>query len=217
MRSDLQIQQDVHAELRWEPSVHAAWIEVLVRDGIVSLLGHVCSYSQKMAAEHAVQRVAGVRAVAVKLEVRLEATGKRPDDDIAVAAKDALNWTAFVPKDRVTLSVLNGTIILSGDVDWAYQRVAALTAVHYLQGVISVDNQITVKPRVAVDGIQNDIEAALARRAHSDAHAISVSVRGSAVILTGTVSRWGDRELAIHAAWSAPGVYDVVDNLEMAS
>jgi len=217
MKSDVQIKQDFLAELQRDPSVHVAWIDVQVRDGIMSLMGHVCSHAERMEAQQAVQRVAGVRAQVVELEVGLGEAGERRVEDIAAAAKDALAWATLVPKGRVTLTALNGVITLFGIVDAADQRAAALAAVHHLHGVITVDDQITLKPRVAVDAIQGDIEAALARRAHNDAQAISVSPLGSAIVLKGTVSPWADRELAMYAAWSGLGVYEVIDNMAMAS
>ena len=47
MKTDNQLQQDVLAELRWEPSVNAAQIGTEVTNGIVTLAGHVASYSEK--------------------------------------------------------------------------------------------------------------------------------------------------------------------------
>jgi osmotically-inducible protein OsmY len=216
MKTDLQIQQDVLAELQWDPSVQAAAVGVEVKDGIVTLAGHVGSHAEKIAAQRAAHRVAGVKALTVELDVRLDELGRRLDADIAASVANVLAWTAFLPKDRVTLMVENGAVTLCGDLDWEYQRAAAIAAVQYMQGVRAIHNRITIKPQVAVDAIQGDIEAALQRRAHSDAQAISVSVKGSAVTLTGKISRWADRDLATHAAWGAPGVYNVVDNMEMA-
>lgn len=149
------------------------------------------------------------------LESRLDASGKRPDHELAAAARAALTWTAILPRDRVWATVEGGIITLLGDVDWAYQRTAALMAVNDLHGTASVCDLITVKPRITVGGIQSDIEAALAQRARGDAQAISVLVQGAAVTLSGALSHPGDRELALRAAWSAPGVSCVVDHMDL--
>lgn len=149
------------------------------------------------------------------LESRLDAPGKRPDHELATAAHAALAWTAILPRDRVRATVEGGVITLLGDVDWAYQRSAALMAVNDLHGTASVCDLITVKPRLTVGGIQADIEAALARRARGDAQAISVLVQGAEVILSGALSHPGDRELALRAAWSAPGVTQVLDHMDL--
>ena len=215
MKTDSQIQQDVLAELKWEPSVHAAGIGVEVKDGVVTLAGHVTSYAEKFDAERAAQRVSGVRALAVEMDVKLAGTSKRTDAEIAAAAESALQWTTFLPKNKVKVMVEKGWVTLTGEVDWEYQREAAKAAVRYLMGVTAVSDQIVIKPKVAVSAIKADIEAALKRRAHTDAQAISVSVKGSDVTLTGKVHSWSERELATNSAWGTPGVYNVIDDIEL--
>src|SRR5438105_227661 len=69
--SDTDLQRDILDELKWEPSVDPAHVGVAVKDGIVTLTGHVPSYAEKYAAERAAKRVRGVKAVANELDVRL--------------------------------------------------------------------------------------------------------------------------------------------------
>ena len=213
MKSDKQVQQDVIAELNWEPSVNAAQIGVEVKDGIVTLAGHVGSYAEKWDAERAAQRVSGVKALAIEMDVKLSGSSKRNDADIARSAESALQWTTFLPKDRVKVMVEAGCITLSGEVDWEYQRESAAGAVRYLMGVTSVSNQIAIKPKVSSSAVKSDIEAALKRRATADARKISVEVHGDDVTLTGTVHTWSERDLARHSAWGTPGVRNVVDKI----
>jgi osmotically-inducible protein OsmY len=213
MKSDAQVQQDVMAELKWEPSVNAAGIGVEVKDGIVTLAGHVGSYAEKWEAERAAQRVSGVQALAVEMEVRLSGSSTRTDADIARSAENTLQWTTFLPVDRVKVMVENGWIVLSGEVDWEYQRQSAASAVRYLMGVTGVSNQIALKSKVSSAAVKSDIEAALKRRATADAQTISVDVQGADVTLTGTVHSWSERALARNSAWSSPGVQNVVDNI----
>jgi osmotically-inducible protein OsmY len=216
MKTDTQLQQDVIAELKWEPSVNAAQIGVEVKDGIVTLAGHVNSYAEKWNAERAAQRVWGVKALAIEMDVTLPGSSKRNDADIARSAENVLEWTASLPKDCVKIMVENGWITLSGEVDWEYQRQAAVRAVRYLIGVTGVSDQITIKAKVASSAVKSDIEAALKRRAIDDAQNIAVEVRGTDVTLTGKVHSWSERELAEHAAWSTPGVRKVVDLITVA-
>jgi osmotically-inducible protein OsmY len=215
MKTDSQIQQDVLAELKWEPSVHAAGIGVEVKDGVVTLAGHVSSYAEKFDAERAAQRVSGVKALAVEMDVKLAGSSKRTDGEIAAAAESALQWTTFLPKNKVKVKVEKGWVTLTGEVDWEYQRESAKAAVRYLMGVTAVSDQIAIKPKVAVSAVKADIEAALKRRAHTDAQAISVSVKGSDVTLTGKVHSWSERDLATNSAWGTPGVYNVIDEIEL--
>ena len=213
MKSDKQIQQDVMAELSWEPSVNAAHIGVEVSDGIVTLTGHVTHYAEKLHAEQAAQRVDGVKALTVEMDVTLPGAGKRSDSDIAQSANSVLRWTTYLPTDHIKIKVENGRISLSGEVEWDYQRQGAVEAVHHLQGVTGVNNEITLKPQASASVVKADIEAALKRRAQKHAQAISVEVQGGDVTLTGIVNSWSERALAINSAWRAPGVRNVNDNM----
>ncbi len=213
MKTDSQVQQDVLAELKWEPSVNAAQIGVEVKDGIVTLAGHVGSYAEKYDAERAAQRVSGVKALAIEMGVTLPGFGKRNDADIARSAESALQCTTFLPKDSVKIMVEDGRVTLSGEVDWEYQRQSAAAAVRYLLGVTSVSDKIKIKHKVSASAVKSEIEAALKRHAHVDAQKISVEVRGADVTLTGKVPTWSERDMARNSAWGTPGVRNVVDNL----
>ena len=213
MKTDSQLQQDVIAELKWEPSVNAAQIGVEVKDGIVTLAGHVDSYAEKCDAERAAQRVSGVKALAIEMDVKLAGSSKRNDADIADSAESALQWITYLPKNSVKVMVEDGWITLSGEVDWEYQRQTAAAAVRYLMGVKGVRENIAIKSKVSLSAVKSDIEAALKRRAQADAQKISVEVRGADVTLTGTVHSWSERDLATHSAWGTPGVHNVVNNI----
>ena len=213
MKTDTQLQLDVIAELKWEPSVNAAQIGVEVQDGVVTLAGHVNSYAEKLDAEHAVQRVSGVKALAIEMDVKLAGLSKRTDADIARSAENVLQWTTYLPVNHVKVMVESGWVTLSGEVDWEYQRQAATGAVRYLLGVTGISDQITIKPNVSSTVVKSDIEAALKRRAKSDAHKISVEVQGADVTLTGKVHSWSERDLARNTAWGTSGVQHVVDHM----
>ena len=168
MKSDRQVQRDVIAELNWEPSINATRIGVEVSDGVVTLAGHVGSYAEKWDAERAAQRVVGVRALAVEMEVTLPGSSRRDDVDMARSAQNVLQWLANLPTDAVKVKVENGWVTLSGDVDWEYQRQAAAGAVRYLMGVTGVSDQITIVPNISTSAVKSEIESALKRRAKVD-------------------------------------------------
>jgi osmotically-inducible protein OsmY len=214
-KSDTQLQQDVLAELNWEPSIDAAGIGVEVKEGVVTLAGHVNTYAEKWDAERVTQRVPGVKALAMEMDVELEGMNNRTDADIARTAENVLQWTTYVPKDAIKIKVENGWVTLTGEVEWQYQRQAATTAIRYLMGVSGVSDQITILTKVSAPVIKSDIEAALKRRAEQDAHEISVSVHGADVTLTGKVHSWSERDLARSTVWGTPGVRTVVDNTTM--
>jgi len=217
MKTDSQLQQDVLAELKWEPSVNAAAIGVEVNEGVVTLAGHVSSYTEKLDAERAVQRVPGVKALAIEMDVRLFGLGKRVDAEIALAAQNVLQWMSVLPKDAIKVMVENGWITLSGDVEWQYQKQAAAGAVRYLMGVSGVTDDIVIGPKVSLSAIESDIETALKRRAVNNAPIVSVTIQGDDVTLTGTVNTWAERDLAWHCAWGATGVRNVVDKITISN
>jgi osmotically-inducible protein OsmY len=213
MKSDTQLQQDVMAELSWEPSVHAAQIGVEVTDGVVTLAGQVGSYHEKWNAQSAAQRVGGVKALVVNMEVLLPALSQRSDADIARAVENTLEWMTPEGKDNVKVLVERGQVLLSGEVDWQYQKVDAADAIRHLLGVTGVVNQIGLRHRVSRAEVKQEIEAALTRHARADAKRIQVEVKGADVVLTGFVESWAERQSALHAAWSAPSVQNVTDRL----
>jgi osmotically-inducible protein OsmY len=216
MKTDTELQQDVIAELAWEPSVHAEQIGVEVKDGVVTLAGHVGSFVEKWEAERAAERVSGVKALAVEMDVTLPGSSKRNDVDIARSARNVLEWSTYRPQHEIKVVVEAGWITLTGEVDWEYQRQAASNSIRGLIGVTGVSDQIVIKPKATVLPIKSDIEAALKRRIHSDAKHISVGVKGADVTLTGTVHSWSERDSARNSAWSTPGVRSVADNLTVA-
>ena len=214
MKTDRQLQQDVIDELRWEPAVQASSIGVEAEEGVVTIAGHVGSYAEKWAAEKAAQRVAGVKGVVDEIEVKLPDANKRSDADIVQAVSSALEWNAMVPDRAIRIVVDDGIVTLSGEVDWAYQRTAAIVAVRNLIGVRAVNDQITLKLHdTNVRDIKRKINAALHRLAQLDAAAISVDVAGGNVTLNGSVESWSERLAARNAVWAAPGVRNVIDNL----
>jgi osmotically-inducible protein OsmY len=159
MKTDSQLKYDVIAALNWELSVDASKIDVEVKHGIVTLGGHVDSYTEKLSVVRAVQRVSGVKALAFEMDAKLFGSSGRNDADIARSAQDALQWTTYVTKNQVQVVVQGGHVTLSGELDWEWQRQGAVSAVGHLIGVVNVNDQIVIKPKPSCGVVKPDIEA----------------------------------------------------------
>ena len=210
--SDMQLRQDVLDELEYEPSLNAAHIGVLAEGGVITLTGFVHNYAHKLAAEAAARRVKGVKAIADEIDVRYPSEEKTSDDQIAKRALDILAWDVLVPKSGIQVTVSNGRVTLGGTVDWYYEKKAAEEDVRKLSGVVGVFNKIEIKPPAKAENVKKKIEEALKRHAEVEAEGIRITVReNDNVLIEGKVDNWDERRAVEAAAWSAPGVR-VVEN-----
>jgi osmotically-inducible protein OsmY len=215
MKTDTQLKADVTAELAWDPAVNASGVGVIVKNGVVTLTGHLDTFAEKHAVERAVRRVAGVRGIAVELDVKLAANHKRSDSEIAQAATAALAQNVMVPAGKVKVEVENGLVTLTGEVDWSYQFASAEQSIRPLIGVRGLSNRITITARASSKDIGRQITAALTRQAVREANHIGIDVEGGVVTLRGKVHSLPEHDAAVGAAFSASGVSRVVDKLEI--
>ena len=215
MKSDIQIQEDVKREFKWDPLINESKIDVAVKNGVVTLSGNVDSYIKKIAAERDAKKIAGVKAIAEDIQIGVDVADNKTDTEIAAAVVNALKWHAGVKEEMIKAKVENGVVTLEGEVEWEYQRSNARKAVENLVGVRSVVNLITVKPKFSTSDIQQRINAAFHRSATVDAKQIDVTVSGSKVILNGKVRSLAEKEDAEAAVWNAPGVISVESKLEI--
>jgi osmotically-inducible protein OsmY len=215
MHTDRELQDQIMTALGWEPDIDLAHIGVSVNKGVVTLEGVVATLLEKAAAEDAARHVDGVRAVANDLEVSPCLAPRRRDPALAAAVADALKQRVDLPLDAIQATIGAGRVLLTGAVTWGSQRAAAELTVQQLPGVRSVTNEIIVKPQASVEDVKARIERAFHMNADIDAQNVRVEIRGGAVVLMGTVRSESERDQAERAVWSAPGVTNLDDRLQV--
>jgi osmotically-inducible protein OsmY len=215
-KSDSEIQQDVYDELEWDSRVEATHIGVVVENGVVTLRGTVRSHAERLAAQEAAHRVAGVLDVANDIDVKIPGSLVKTDTELAQAVRYALMWDVFVPHERIQSTVAHGWVTLDGTVENWQQRGDAERAIRNLPGVRGiVNNLIVVIPDGAPRAVQQAIEAALARHAIRAADRITVTVQDGTVILSGRVGSWAEKRAVVGAAGHAPGIRAIHDDLRV--
>jgi osmotically-inducible protein OsmY len=213
MRTDDELKQDVMDELYWDPSVNDDAITVAVKDSIVTLSGYVNSFMDKINAERIAEKVFGVKGIVQKIEIKLPHSVEHADEEISRAALEVLEWNTSVPNDRIKVKVKNGWVTLTGEVDSRYQRDVAEGAVCCLVGVVGFTNMITVKPSAVPEDLKEKIESAFQRHAALDARRLTVKTNGNKAILEGSVHSYIEKREAEDAAWVAPGICEVENNI----
>lgn len=216
MKTDVQVKGDVLAELKWDPEIDESKIGVVVNGGAVTLTGHVPTYRQKIAATAAAKRMAGVLAIVDEIEVRLPTDHRATDEGLAERIANVLRWNVSNQLPGIQAEVKNGVVTLSGMVDWQYQRSNILKNVEHVRGVVDVVSLIGLKPRISTVDVQNRIMDALKRHANIESSKIQVIALDGIVTLNGTVESMEEMNRVEDAAWTAPGVARVIDNLRVA-
>jgi len=208
-----ELQRDVAAELSWDPKVDSQEIVVSAEAGTITLCGTVASLRHKREAGRAAARVYGVTKVCNQLQVRRADGSPRDDAELRGEVLDALMLDGTVPM-TVEAEARNGLIILTGSTTWHYQRDEAEFLATSVPGVLAVANDITLTSKPDGRDIKTDISQAFRRSASLDADELSVDTTSyGTVILAGTVSTWAEHDEAVAAAWSAPGVIEVDDQI----
>ena len=212
-KTDTQLQHDVQAELMWDPAINDTHIGVQCDKGVITLSGHVPDFAQKWAAERAALRVGGVSAIAVEIQVDLVDPGKYSDADVSRSVSNVLQLMAPEYSQHIKVMVEKGWLTLSGDVEWNFQRHAAVRQVSHVLGVKGMSNNINIRPKLIARAVKEEVRAALQRRAIQDIDSIAITIDGPDITLSGCVHSWSEKALAKHAAACMPGVRDVIDKV----
>lgn len=213
MKTDLEIQKDVQAELSWEPAINSAEIGVSVKDGIVTLSGTLNSYYKKTMAENATRRVEGVRGIAENIEIRSGHGFIKNDTELASDVLTALHMQSLVDPSAIKVKVENGLVTLYGEVHWRYQRNMLASLIGNIAGVKNINNEITIHSAVVPKDLRYRINSAFHRHASLDAKNVQFEIDNDIVTLTGSVSSLLEKTEAENAVWSSPGVTRIINKL----
>ena len=207
---------DVGDELFWDPKLDNSAIAVSADDGTITLRGTVGSLREKLEAKKAAQRVFGVTSVDNHLQVRLMDDDKRADADLRADVLQALMLDSLVPA-TVDAKVQDGFVTLTGTADWQYQRDEAELVASNIVGALDIDDEVELNhPTPSPANVQDSIRSAFKRNAALDADDLSISSDNGSVTVSGVVSSWAEHDEALDAAWAAPGVMSVDDELIVA-
>ena len=214
-KTDTELKTDVLSELKYEPGIKIAEIGVWVKDGTVTLNGSVSSYSDKNKAVSAVKRIAGVKAIADDIAIKLMNPMNYTDGDIAASAIMHIDSCTLVPTNSINVTVRHGWITLDGEVEWGYQKNAAANVVKHLSGVKGLFNSVLIKPKLTPSAmsVETAIKSAFTRNALLDANKVQVEIDEGKVILRGNVRNFAELDEAERVAWAAPGVSMVENHL----
>jgi osmotically-inducible protein OsmY len=212
--TDDQLQLDVAAELFWDPKVSSAAIAVSASVGTITLRGTVGSLREKREAKKAAERVYGVIGVNDELQVRIPDKDRREDTELRGDILQALILDGLIPT-TVDARVTGGFVTLTGTASWQYQRDEAKFIVANVPGVFAIEDRIKLITSPDGRDIGSDISGAFTRSARLDAEGLSISTSPGSVTLSGVVRSWAEHDEAIAAAWAAPGVTEVHDQIKI--
>ena len=215
MSSNTDLTADVSDELFWDPKLDSTAIAVSADDGKITMRGTVGSLREKREAKKAAERVFGVISVDNKLQVRLLNDDRRADADLRGDVLQALMLDSLIPK-TVDAKVDDGFVTLTGTANWQYQRDEAEFVASNIVGALDVYDEIDLAATPKAGDVQHSIKKAFKRNAALDAGDLHVSTDNGTVTVKGTVSSWAEHDEAIGAAWAAPGVSSVRDQMTVA-
>ena len=213
MSLDTDLGADVGDELFWDPKLDNSAIAVSADDGKITLRGTVGSVREKREAKKAAERVFGVVSVDNQLQVKLMDDRRREDAELRGDVLQALMLDSLVPA-TVDAKVEDGYVTLNGTADWQYQRDEAEHVASRIVGTLDVIDEIELKyatPNPAE--VQDSIRKAFKRNAAIDADDLYVSTKDGTVTINGNVRSWAEHDEALDAAWAAPGVTSVHDEM----
>ena len=210
---DQALQTSVKEALRVNPRVDGDEIAVECFDGgHVLLRGRAESPVKSTLAVRTAYKVRGVRTVDDQLAPRRSGASHRVDARTEAAVLNAFIADHALPAETMHVHVSDGTVTLSGQVDFPYQRQEAEQVAMAVPGVSEIRNQMSVWIRVSVHEVTERVTKAIGE---VGADQLTVSTHDNVVTLSGTVRSTADRDAAVAAAATATAVVGVEDEIRV--
>lgn len=142
-RTDQDIARSVRHALEWDVLVPDTRIHCTVSNGFVTLTGEVDSWADQLAAECAIERLAGVRGVNNRIDINSK---KRVDSNsIRQSIEDALDRQAHREANQIGIKVKDGVVTLTGTVRSWTEKNAIHNLVNSAPGVQRLTDLLTVE------------------------------------------------------------------------
>jgi osmotically-inducible protein OsmY len=219
-KNDAQVLRDVQSKLKGS---RFGGVQATVENGIAHLTGTVKVYADKQDAEKRISKIKNLQSVVNDIQVEAgETTDQQLADKIAKQlAYDRVGYgNAF---NAIEASVNNGVVTLSGHALGPVAKQSALNLASHTPGVTNVVDKIQVDPPSPMD---DELRVRVARAVYgyptlnkyaiNPANPIRITVVNGHVILSGVVDNKSDKDVAGIQANTVPGVFSVVNNLQVA-
>lgn len=213
MKSDAQLETEIHSALNMCPFLRTDDLSIGVKDGVVSLNGQVHSLKEKWAAEEAVWSVIGVRGMAVHLDVTLLNIHEISDTELARHVVALIDMIQHAHPYSIEVKVESGEITLNGYVDWNYQIKHLLGLLKEMRGIKDIHCNLSIRSGMQAKNVKSKLEAAISRHLHLSSSTINIGVNDGQITLSGYVTSRAYREAIVDLAWAIPGVNRVENHL----
>jgi osmotically-inducible protein OsmY len=194
-------------------------IHLAAKRGTVTLTGEVLDELHRSLAEETVAGLPGVDRVNNQLNLRSQPGGGTPDAALRTKVQAALLFHRQFSVLQTRVQVQQGVVTLQGEADSEARKRLCATFVQGLDGVLRVDNQLTVVPehprrkairkRIDDASITAQVKLALLFNHATSAARTRVRTENGVVHLEGAAGSRAEKRLVNRVAWTVEGIRNV--------
>ncbi|MBI2497394.1 MAG: BON domain-containing protein [Opitutae bacterium] len=197
-------------------------VGVKAREGVVTLTGTVTDSDHAVLAENTVRDLPGVVQVDNQIKV-VPPAPEHSDGWIATKVRTTLLLKGNVSAVDTSVAVKDGVVTLTGTAANPAQKELTTAYVQEIEGVVSVDNRLTVpeppadqrtlSDRVDDASITAQVKYALLTHKSTSAVKTSVTTKNGDVAIQGVAASAAEKDLVTHLARGVRGVKSVSNNM----